>query len=257
MNLPPNFHPILVDRLVTHLYEGDYHMAPDNLKTAVLTQAYFSFRNATFIPAPTPAVTALVDTHYDMFNLHMYAVAEELDYPALEPTAFSKLATVLTMFRRRTPLELKSVIDAIFAPPGSPARICKDENGSPHNIAVTSVMAHDLLDWTGVKGDARRKDFSDAMQGAEYAEFWTAYHATKEQNMGIVQKAVARKEAADKRAKAAEEPKAGKEAATAALAVKGSPSKASAGVSKKVRKGPKYKHVVRPDGNGDGDVEME
>jgi hypothetical protein len=93
------------------------------------------------------------------------------------------------------------------------------------------------------------------VQGPEYAEFWAAYRAVKEQNVDILQKSLARKEAVQKRAKAAEERKAGKDAAMDALAVKGSPVK-SAGVSKKTRPRDKFKaRIVKPD--DDGDVEME
>jgi hypothetical protein len=58
-----------------------------------------------------------------------------------------------------------------------------------------------------------------------------------------------------KRAKAAEERKAGKDAAMNALVVKGSPAK-TAGVSKKTRPHNKVKaRIVKPD--DDGDVQME
>jgi len=194
-----------------------------------------------------------VGTYFDIFHLSMYALAEELDYPALKVTVFAKLATSFAMSHRRPPSDLKTLINAVFSPLGSPSRICKDDNGALHNIVVAAGIAHDLLEWTGPKGEALRKEFSDLVQGPEYARFWSTYNAVKEQNKDILQKSVARKEAAEKRARAAEQRKAGKDAAIGALA-KGSPAKGS-GVSKKARYSKVKAKLMKPD--DDGDVEME
>jgi hypothetical protein len=76
----------------------------------------------------------------------MYALAEELDYPALKVTVFAKLATAFVIGHRRSSKSLKNLIDAVFPPLGSPARIYKDDNGALHDLVVAAVIAHDLLD---------------------------------------------------------------------------------------------------------------
>jgi hypothetical protein len=54
VNLPPHFHPILVDRLVSFIYKSDYDFDPVN-KGNDLKSDSFSFYNATFIPTDAPS----------------------------------------------------------------------------------------------------------------------------------------------------------------------------------------------------------
>jgi hypothetical protein len=249
--------------LVSFIYTSDYHLHPLRRDLRELNQEDFSFFNASFIPAddpPSPAVTALVGMHHDMLDLHMYALAEELDYPALKTVSLAKLTSAYVLSHKRSPPFLKYLVDATFAPLGTPTRICKDENGALQNLAVAAIITHDALEWTRPQGEARRKEFTDSVQGPEYAGFWSAYHAVKEQNKDILEKSAALKEAADKRAKAAEERRAGAQARAAVAAAKGgqvskgSPTKA-VGVSKKSRYPKGKAKITRPD--DDGDVEME
>jgi len=242
--LPPNFHPILVDRIVTFIYTADYEMVPLGEGTQ-LKQKHFSFYNASFIPAdnpPSPEVTALVNVRHYTFDLHMYALAEELDYPALKSAAYAKLLQIFMTTRKMPRTMLKDFIDVTFAPPGSAARICKDEDGALQNLAVATIIAHDY-DWVGQ--EQYRKEFLHITQGTEYAVFWSAYHAAKEQNQDILKTREVRKETFEKRAKRKE----------GGAVSKGSPMKTS-GINKKDRYPQKAKaKIVRAD--EDGDVEME
>lgn len=129
----------------------------------------------------------------------MYALAEELDYPDLKIGTLADLMWHLMVTRNRPGSQLKRFVDAAFAPLGTTARICKDEDGAPQNLAVAAVIAHELKDWLGSVGKEARKDFVESIQGPEYAGFWTAYHAVKEQSKDPLGKVEATRAAADKR----------------------------------------------------------
>jgi hypothetical protein len=77
-----------------------------------------------------------------MFNLRTYAIAEELGYPRLKTSAYDALVYSLIKNRGRSPKAPKEVVDATFAPPGTEARLCKDEDGVLQNLAVVAVIGH-------------------------------------------------------------------------------------------------------------------
>lgn len=274
VNLPPNFHPILVDRVVSFIYTSDYDFVPIT-KGHILKPDLFHLDNATFIPVedpPSPAVTALAGIYDYKFHLHMYALAEELDYAALKAATYAKLVAQLIVRHNRPPPAVKGVVTSIFAPPGSSARICKDEDGSLQNLAVAAVLGHQAKYW----GDQYCKEFADSLQDPEYMPFWDAYNTVKEQNpdlikIGELAKEAEKKwkEAAAKRRRTGEERRLGSSAKTGVLdgsksvvSATGSPVKAG-GVGKSRRKDRlKKRHegkAARKDAVDvdDEDVEME
>jgi hypothetical protein len=234
VNLPAHFHPILVDRVVNFIYTSDYDFDPASKGIIELKSENFNFHNATFIPTdnpPSPAVTALVGIQNYMFHLHMYALAEELNYDALKAVAHSKLVEMLVTRRGRLPCALKDVVDATFAPPGTAARVCKDDDAALQNFAVAAVLAHEAKDWEDKDCNA----FTESLQAPEYAPFWSAHQAIKEENQDLIKAdelvKQARKEAIERRRRAAEERRLGQIAK--AGAVQGSSSSNTGGISKK------------------------
>ncbi|KAH6866699.1 transmembrane adaptor Erv26-domain-containing protein [Alternaria rosae] len=184
VNLPPHFHPILVDRIVNFIYTSDYLVVQDGTKQ--LIQKNFKFYHATVVPdinPPTAATTALVDIHDCTFHLHMYALAEELEYDALKSAAHTKLVQLFVNVRNETPSAIKDAINATFAPLGSPSRICKDGDGMLQQLIIAGVLAHEFKTWT----EADQKAFSDDTQGPEYADFRSAYNRVKGANQDLIE----------------------------------------------------------------------
>ncbi|KAI4624924.1 uncharacterized protein J4E87_005405 [Alternaria ethzedia] len=184
VNLPPHFHPILMDRIVNFIYTSDYLVVRDGSKQ--LIQKNFKFYHATVIPdvnPPTAATTALVDIHDYTFHLHMYALAEELDYDALKSAAHTKLVQLFITVRNETPSAIKDAINATFAPLGSPSRICKDEDSMLQQLVVAAVLAHEFKTWT----EADQQVFSNDIQGPEYADFRNAYNMVKGANQDLIE----------------------------------------------------------------------
>tara|TARA_R110002003_G_scaffold97_17_gene7879 strand:- start:89 stop:688 length:600 start_codon:yes stop_codon:yes gene_type:complete len=197
----------------------------------------------------------------------MYALGEDLDYPALKVAAHAKLVDLLITKRGRLPYALKDLIDATFAPPNTVARICDDASGSLQNLAVAAVIAHEANDWSG--DETYRTQFTESLQAPEYAAFWDAYKLVKEENVDLLQKAERARERAEKMAKAAEERQVAAKLAEGAAGAKGGVGGSGSllgaqGVSKKRRY--RQREVDRArmrgkkavgDGQGGGDVEME
>ncbi|KAL1793371.1 hypothetical protein ACET3X_008353 [Alternaria dauci] len=197
VNLPSHFHPILVDQVVSFIYTSDYKFFP-GLKGDQLKQSTVKFHHATLIPnedSPSPATVALVGIVEHAYHLHIYALAEELDYDALKSAAHAKLVGSL-IFRTFAPDLLMEIIKTIFAPAGTAERICRDEDGALQQLVVAAVLAHEAKYWT----EAQLTDFSNNIQGPEYEDFRNIYTAVKEETGEFIkQAAIAKQLAAERR----------------------------------------------------------
>jgi hypothetical protein len=197
VNLPAHHHPILVNRAVTFMYPSDYQFDPASNASEELKPDKFSFYNATFVPAdspPSPAVAAMLVVRKHIFHLCMYALAEELAYPALRASAYDVLTHLFVMRRGMSVSTLESAIEAAFAPPGDAARICKDEDGAIQNAIVASVIAHEAKNWS----DKNCQDLAQLLQGDGYAPFWSAYNAAKAESDDLIKLEKIAKDLADK-----------------------------------------------------------
>jgi hypothetical protein len=269
VNLPPHHHPILVDRAVTFLYTSDYQFDPISNTSDELKPVNFSFYNATFVPAdspPSPAVAAMLGVRKHIFHLCMYALAEELVYPALKASAYDVLTHLFVIRRGMSVLTLKSAIEAAFAPPGDAARICKDEDGAIQNAIVASVITHEAKNWS----EKNRQEFVQLLQDPGYAPFWSAYNTAKAESDDLIKLGKLAKDLAEKRAKAAEERKAARKLAretgaalSSSVPIDGTPSK-TAGIKKVRKRAAKQKSEAQTkakdaddEAGQDGDVEME
>ncbi|KAF1845755.1 uncharacterized protein K460DRAFT_284625 [Cucurbitaria berberidis CBS 394.84] len=173
VNLPPHFHPMLVDRIVCFLYRGSYSI--DNFSTTA------PLPHATHAPdSSSPEAYRIPNLPNHMFHLHMYALAEELEYDALLSAAHAKLYQLVTY--RFTPQHLKELVDATFAPLGSATRICKDEQGYLQQLVAVATLTQEANHWT----DAAKEEFVDLMQLEEYASFWEMCKILKEQNQDLL-----------------------------------------------------------------------
>ena len=246
------------------MYASDYHFDPAG-RPITLKPQNFTFNNATFIPTedvPSPATTALAGISNYMFHLRMYALAEELAYDALKTTALAKLVHLLVFRRQRFPSALKDVVDATFAPLGSEARICKDDDAILQNFAVAAVIAHETNDWD----ESHCNTFTESLQAPEYGPFWSAYQTVKKENEDLIKvQAIAKQakiEGKARRRMAAEERRQGQIAkAGTSVRLNGSPLNTAGGIVKK-RKGKgkeiwNLKSKEGGGGHGDGDLEME
>ncbi|KAG9196321.1 hypothetical protein G6011_01442 [Alternaria panax] len=149
------------------LYTSDYKFLPGS-EGDQLKQSTFEFYHATLIPnklSPSPATIALVDTIEYAYHLHIYALAEELDYETLKSAAHAKLT--------------------IFAPFGTAERICKDENGSLQQLVVAAVLAQEARHWT----DVQLTKFTSSIQGSEYEDFRKIYTVVKEETGELIKQA--------------------------------------------------------------------
>ncbi|KAF2854656.1 hypothetical protein T440DRAFT_551734 [Plenodomus tracheiphilus IPT5] len=190
VDLPLNFHPILMDRIVSFVYTSDYAIDPSSSSPSAkpvtqLTNENFNFHNSTFVPAahpPSPATIALVGVRDCMFHLHMYSLGEQLNYPSLKSSAHGKLVEILIPRRGCYPAALKEVTDAVFCAPDSPLRLCADEDGVLQQLVVASVIGHERKNWS----EMTRAEFTSAMEGPEYAGFWSAYNMVKEENADLM-----------------------------------------------------------------------
>lgn len=192
VNLPPNFHPILVDRIVNFIYTSDYAFDPSNLRsTSRLTHENFKFHNSTFMPPinpPTPAMIALAGIHDFMFHFHMYSLGEALQYASLKSAAHAKLYDTLLRQYRRDPSIYKDAVDAVFSAPGTSSRICADEDGILQQLVAAAVVGVENHLWDG----QQYANFVSLCAGPEYAGFWTAYNAVKDENVDLLKQDVRR-----------------------------------------------------------------
>lgn len=204
VDLPSHHHPILIDRLVTFLYTSEYRFDPKGGDAQELKPGNFDFYTSTHVPAdnpPSAAVTALVGIRKHMYTLLMFALAEELAYPALQTSAYDALIRSLLIRRHLSIDVLKEMVEATFAPPGDPARVCKDEAGVLQNVVVASVIAHEAKNWN----EQDRKDWTESIQAPGYAPFWTAYNTAKAENEDLFKEAQIATKLALKRAQAVAE----------------------------------------------------
>jgi hypothetical protein len=249
--------------MVNFIYTSDYEFDPAH-KGIELRQDNFQFYHATFIPADSPpssAVTALVGIRKPMFNIRMYALAEELEYPRLKAIAYDALVYSLIKQRGRSPKAPKEVVDATFAPAGTEARLCKDEDGVLQNIAIAAVIGHEVHDMSGTKW---QRDFAHLLKDPAYGAFWSAYRAVKEECQDLFDERETEKKMAGHR----RETRRARRAATRAneddvLKRLGISSSKTAGVGKarkKITQREMLQHAMKASGtkgDTDGDVEME
>ncbi|KAH7072987.1 hypothetical protein BKA63DRAFT_417094 [Paraphoma chrysanthemicola] len=201
VNFPPHFHPILVDRVVNFIYMSEYDFDPANKENVELKPENFNFYNATFIPpdaSSSPTVTALMGIRNYIFHLHIYALAESLSYPSVQLTAFSRLVSLLIKQRTLHPHDLIALVNATFAPPGTPNRICIDADSVLQTLVVTAVILHEAKDWSFIPEYMHK--FTDALRAPEYAEFWNKYYVVKEENADVLKKSKARRAAEERQA---------------------------------------------------------
>ncbi|KAH7077276.1 transmembrane adaptor Erv26-domain-containing protein [Paraphoma chrysanthemicola] len=201
VNLPPHFHPILVDRLVNFIYTSEYDFHPTNKETIDLAATNFNFYNATFIPpdaSSSPTVTALMGIRNYIFHLHIYTLAESLSYPSLQLTAFSHLVTLLIKTRSLHPHDLIALVNATFAPLGTPTRICSDADNVLQTLVVAAVILHEAKDWSFTP--EYMHEFTHALQAPEYAGFWNMYEKVKQENADVLKKTKARRAAEERQA---------------------------------------------------------
>lgn len=139
----------------------------------------------------------------------MYALAEELDYDALKSVSHAKLLEQLVTRRGQRPSSMKEIIDAIFTPPGSEARICKDEDGVLQQLVVAGVIAHYSKDWL----EKHRQEFDGLLRGPKYADFCNAHAMIRAENMDLIKFGETNRILVAERKKARKERMAGKSGA--------------------------------------------
>jgi len=263
VDLPSHYHPILIDRLVTFLYTSDYKFDPKGGDAQELKPGNFDFYTATHVPAdnpPSAAVTALVGIRKHTYSLLLFALAEELAYPALQTSAYDALIGSLLIRRHLSIDVLKDMVEATFAPLGDPARICKDEAGVLQNLVVASVIAHEARNWN----EQNCKDWADSIQAPGYAPFWAAYNTAKTENEDLFKEAQVARETAVKRAKAVAEREAAMQLMANGASNDNPVPKRTRGINKTKRKsavrGRKDKQDKARDANAggsDADMDME
>ena len=112
----------------------------------------------------------------------MYALAEELDYPAQKSAAHVKLVDILVTRHIHNLAVVKEAIDSTFSPLGNENRICKDEDGFLQQAVVAAVIAHEA-EWWCV---AQQAEFIESIQGPEYAVFRSAYDVVHKENKDLI-----------------------------------------------------------------------
>lgn len=197
-----NLKNILIHSIV---YTSDYRFIPGS-EGGQLRQTTFKFYHATLIPneiPPSPATVALVGIAEYAYHLHIYALAEELDYNTLRSAAHAKLVELL-VFRSSNPEVLKEAIKTIFAPTGSAERICEDEDGALQQVVVAAVLAQEAKHWTEVQ----LTGFLDSIQDPAYEDFRKTYTTVKEDTGDLIKQAAIAKHLAAERKKGRERRKA-------------------------------------------------
>ncbi|KAJ4370668.1 hypothetical protein N0V83_005189 [Neocucurbitaria cava] len=116
-----------------------------------------------------------------MFHLHMYAMAEDLEYDALMSTAHRHIYERATG-GKLLPAEVRDLVDAAFSPIGSDARICKDGQGYIQDLVAVVAIVQGGKRWN----DAAHVRFARLLKGEEYTGFWDKYNALKELNEDLL-----------------------------------------------------------------------
>jgi hypothetical protein len=124
-----------------------------------------------------------------MVHMHLCALAEELEYPALLAHAQKEFIDTITVPNLRPRLAAELVI-ATFFPLDSSARICKDEEGWVQRLVVTAVLVQEAKHWA----DDRKGIFRELLQGKEWAALWTMHGVAERECVDLLLLARPRRE---------------------------------------------------------------
>jgi hypothetical protein len=151
--LPLKFHPILVDRIVEFIYTGTYDPGND-------------IRHAAHVPDGD-----ISSDHSDLegakFHLHMYSLAETLEFSTLQAHAHQRLADQL-IYSPFLPTALANFVDAAFAPRDSELRICADTEHWIQKLVVVGALVQENKYWTL----ENRHKFGALLVHDDYNAFW-------------------------------------------------------------------------------------
>jgi len=173
-----------VDRFVTFLYTGRY--AEDTKSVPRI------LNHATHIPSPsTPESYDIPDLDTPTFHLHMCALAEDLEYPALYDYAHRQLSIVLIKLQFLNPAILANVIAAAFADG-------KDKAGWLRKLVVAATVVQETKHYTPRHCGALRA-------AVKIEAFWAMYEDVKEKSRDLVP-VVQQKKGPARKERAAREP---------------------------------------------------
>jgi hypothetical protein len=154
--MPAAINPVLVDRVVEFAYTGIYTPGKD-LRYA--THVQYGFK-----------CDEIADLEGPKFHLHMYNLAELLEFSTLMAHAHQRIADLLT-FNFIAPTELAEFVNLTFAPPGSELRVCADTEGYVQKLVVVATLVQENKYWT----PHDRCDFGTVLVHDDYHAFWNLW----------------------------------------------------------------------------------
>ncbi|KAF2832076.1 hypothetical protein CC86DRAFT_340312 [Ophiobolus disseminans] len=172
IDLQATFYPIFVDRLITFLYIGSY--------SAGEKETLRILHNATHIPEPsTEESYNRTDLNASAFHLHMCALAEQLEYPALYDHAYNEIRHLLLQ-TNMPPRAVKDLIDFADADPAT--RVIKDVYGWIQNLVVAGAVIQETKHWNW----GHRDMFRTSMDADEYEAFWNMHAEIKAASLDVL-----------------------------------------------------------------------
>ncbi|KAF1950427.1 hypothetical protein CC80DRAFT_539670 [Byssothecium circinans] len=163
-------HPLLLDRVVEHIFLGTYHLDKGGKLDTI--------HNATYIPLDASAYT-LRDVPDWEVHLRMYRMGEFFLYDALKKTAFDKLTDVLMVRLCMNPDTMHTFVQYTYATE-PPLKKCSDDKGVLKNLAVVASIAHARKEWS----EERQNEFIEMTKG--YEEFVADVQRALDENQSIV-----------------------------------------------------------------------
>ncbi|KAF2281030.1 uncharacterized protein EI97DRAFT_454251 [Westerdykella ornata] len=131
-----NYHPMMVDRLVTFFYTQTYQLDEGGLAN----------RFHCISKAPEgydPLSFAMKGIPYLGFHVAMYRMGEELEYPELMDIAFSKMVEQIIFKRRSTTRDLMEMVDLVYN-----LKFCNDKDNRLAALVVAAVVLYERKVWT-------------------------------------------------------------------------------------------------------------
>ncbi|KAF2708567.1 hypothetical protein K504DRAFT_467821 [Pleomassaria siparia CBS 279.74] len=156
VTLPAHMIPVCVDALVHFLYQSAYSFENGSVST---------YRHATVVPENVDPIADAIEAGMNnlKFHMHMYALGEELEYSDLKAVAHGHLVGIVMQKGALMIGPLKNFVDLAYGYLPYDRRVCRDDDHAIRNLAVVSVIFHELQIWE----KEHRAEFMDSVRDCD------------------------------------------------------------------------------------------
>ena len=180
VDLPEKIHPLLIDRMVCFIYTSAYPANIDPADTKITTLLHYNS-----IPSGAPGSSFELPMNYTQFQIAMFGLGENLEFPALMAYAFGQLVRYF-LHESKAQEHVTQLIEIAFEPHGALYRLCKDNIGALQTLSIAAVLVHEKLHWSGLQIDQFRDLLADELDQSTWKEYRACYKQVKDSNQGLL-----------------------------------------------------------------------